>query len=304
MLKRKSRREEFSLMSGGLTEPVPWNLEKSMTDTSISVGHTGAEAHWPAEGETLPSFLSADRDVGQAAERDFRLGHVFAQTFSTLRRHLLPFFLLFVIPSFALNIPVTFTQEDSPFADVAIAMGISQVLYAVFGAFAGAAVAYAAVNDMRGRPVDMSAALRVALRRFFPALGVTFIVLVLAFIGLPFLFFPAAIVISVYFVVVPACVVEELGPMQSLRRSAVLTKGYRWRIFGLWFAIPIIEAIVQSQLDQAARPFGNNTLILAPQVLWDMVVGAFLAVAAAVTYRDLRIAKEGIEPDQVVTVFD
>jgi len=275
-----------------------------MTDTSLSVDHASAEAGWPTEREELPSFLSADRPEEQAADRDFRLGHVFALSFAILRRHWLPFFLLFVIASLLLNIPVTFTEEDSPVTDVAIAMGVAQVLYAVFGAFAGAAVAYAAINDMRGRPVDMRAALRVALRRYFPALGATAIVTVLAFVGLPFILFPAAIVISVYFVVLPACVVEELGPLQSLRRSAVLTKGYRWRIFGLWFAVMMMEVIVQALLDQAARPIGNNVLILAPQVLWDMVVGAFLAVASVVIYRDLRIAKEGIEPDQTATVFD
>jgi len=275
-----------------------------MTDTSISVGHASSEAPWPAEREELPSFLSSDHPAAQASDRDFCLGHVFAQSFSILGRHWLPFFLLFVIASLLLNIPVTFTEEDSPFTDVAIAMGVAQVLYAAFGAFAGAAVADAAINDMRGRPVDMSAALRAALRRYFPALGATAIVTVLAFVGLPFMLFPAAIVISVYFVVLPACVVEGLGPLQSLRRSAELTRGYRWRIFGFWFAIMMIEVIGQAQLDQATRPLGNNVLILAPQIAWDMVAGAFLAVASVVTYRDLRIAKEGIEPDQTATVFD
>lgn len=275
-----------------------------MTDTSISMGHASSQAPWPAEREKLPSFLSPDRHEGQTADRDFRLGRVFAPSFSILGRHWLPFFLLFVIASLFLNIPVTFTEEDSPFTDVAIAMGVAQVLYAAFGAFASTAVAYATINDMRGRPVEISEALRAALRWFFPALGATAAVMVLAFVGLPFLLFPAAIVISVYFVALPACVVEGLGPLQSLRRSAVLTKGYRWRIFGFWFAIMITEAIVQSLLDQATRPFGNNTLILAPQILWDMVVGAFLAVAATVMFRDLRIAKEGIEPDQTATVFD
>jgi hypothetical protein len=275
-----------------------------MTDASISVGHASSQAPWTAEREELPSFLSPDRREEQAADRDFRLGHVFAQSLSILGRHWLPFFLLFAVASLLLNVPVTFTEEDSPFTDVAIAMVIAQVLYAAFGAFASGAIAHAAINDMRRRPADMTEALRVALHRFFPALGATAIIMVLAFGGLPLLLFPAAIVITVYFVALPACVVEGLGPLQSLRRSAVLTKGYRWRIFGLWFAVMIIEAIVQSQLDKAARPFGNNTLILAPQILWDMVVGAFLAVAATVIYRDLRIAKEGIEPNQTATVFD
>ena len=58
------------------------------------------------------------------------------------------------------------------------------------------------------------------------------------------------------------------------------------------------------ELDQTIRPFGYFALVLAPQVLWDMVVGAFAAVATAVIYRDLRVAKEGVDTDQVATVFD
>jgi hypothetical protein len=276
-----------------------------MTDASASAGNVGSKTPWPTGGETPPPFLSADRSqVGQQAERDFRLGHVLARTFSILRRHLLPFLLLYVVASLLLNVPVTFTNDDSPNVDVAIACVIAQVLYMVFGAFAGAAVAYAAINDMRGRPVDMGAASRVALRRFFPVLGVVAAVAVLAVFGFALMIVPAAIVVSAFFVAVPACVVEGLGPVQSMRRSAGLTKGYRWRIFALAFVALLTEMIVQMELDQAIRPFGNNALILAPQVAWDMVVGAFVAVATVVTYRDLRIAKEGVDTDQVTTVFD
>jgi hypothetical protein len=183
-------------------------------------------------------------------------------------------------------------------------MGIAQALYIVFNVFAGAVVIDVVIDDMRGRPVEMSKALRVALRRFFPALGATIAVVGLAILGFALLIVPAAIVVSMFFIVVPACVVEGLGPVQSMRRSAELTRGSRWRIFALWFAVLVVEIFVQMELDQAIRPFGNFVLILVPQVLWDMVVGAFAAVATAVAYRDLCVAKGGLDTDQVATVFD
>lgn len=275
-----------------------------MTGTSTLAGHTGSDAPQPAEGGKLPPFLSAGGHAGQAVERDFRLGHVLAQALSILRRHAAPFLLLYVIAALLINVPVTFTNDDLPAADVVLAMGISQALYVVFNVFAGAAVVDVVIDDMRGRPVDMTKALRVALRRFFPALGATIAVVGLAILGFALIIVPAAIVVSMFFVVVPACVVEGLGPVQSMRRSAELTKGSRWRIFALWFAIVMAEIIVQMELDQAIRPFGYFALVLAPQVLWDMVVGAFAAVATAVVYRDLRVAKEGVDADQVATVFD
>jgi hypothetical protein len=66
----------------------------------------------------------------------------------------------------------------------------------------------------------------------------------------------------------------------------------------------LVEGTVQAELDQVTRPFGHFALVLAPQVAWDVVVGAFAVVLTAVTYRDLRIAKEGIDAGQVATVFD
>jgi hypothetical protein len=270
-------------------------LEKSMTEAS---------------GGRLPAFLlpagrAAKFDVREHnfQSGDFRLGRVLKQTFSILRRHRLPFFLLYGVASLLLNVPVTFTNHESAVADVAVACGISLVLCAVFNVFAGAAVVYAAIDDMRGRPVDMTAALRVALRRFFPVLAVTAAVVALAILGLVLVVL-AAIVVTVLFVVVPVCVVEGLGPIESMRRSAKLTKGCRGRIFTLWFATLMTEIIVQIALDQATEPFGNLALILAPQVAWDMVVGAFAVILTAVTYRDLRVAKEGVEADPIASVFD
>jgi hypothetical protein len=253
----------------------------------------------------LPTFLSPNRSAAAPmVQQDFRLGHVLTRTVSIMRRHALPLFILYGIASVLLNAPVTFTNIDSPDVDVVIACGISLVLCTLFNVFAGAAVVDAAIDDMRGRPVDMQKAMRVALRRFFPILGVTAAVVGLAALGFAVVIVPAAMVISACFVVVPVCVVEGLGPVQSMWRSAELTKGYRWRIFAVWFAILLVEGTVQAELDQVTRPFGYFALVLAPQVAWDVVVGAFAVVLTAVTYRDLRIAKEGVDADQVATVFD
>jgi hypothetical protein len=277
-----------------------------MTDVSLSAASKHNEVAWSAAGEPPPAFLSrAERATPhESQERDFRVGHVLSRSFSILRRYLLPLLLLYGVASLLLNVPVTFTTDDSPAADVFIACTVSIVLWIAFNVFAGAAAVDGAIDDMRGRRPDAAKSVRVASQRLLPVLGVTVAVVVLAILGFAVLVFPAAIVISACFVAVPVCVVEGLGPIQSMRRSVELTRGHRWRIFALWFAIMLIEAFVQSELDQAARPFGNFALILAPQVAWDALVGAFAVVLTAVTYRDLRVAKEGVDDNQVATVFD
>ena len=276
-----------------------------MTDASLSrseAARTGGENRPPAGAAELPAFLSGAQREAQL--RDFRLGHVVAQTFSILRRHPLPFLVLYGPASLLLNVPVTFTNDDSPAAAVFMAMVIAQGLFIVFNCFAGAAVVDIVIDDVRGRPADLNKALRIGLRRFFPALGATLAVVGLAVLWFALLIVPAAMVVSRLFVVVPACVVEGLGPVQSMRRSTELTRGHRRRIFALWFAILVAEIFVQMELDQAIRPFGYFSLVLGSQVVWDMVVSAFAAVATAVIYRDLRVAKEGVDTDQVASVFD
>ncbi len=54
---------------------------------------------------------------------------------------------------------------------------------------------------------------------------------------------PGLIVWCVYAVAVPVCVVESLGLRASMTRSSFLTKGNRWRIFGV-FALIFIASIV------------------------------------------------------------
>ena len=118
------------------------------------------------------------------------------------------------------------------------------------------------------------------------------------------LLFPGFMVLTMLFVAAPVCVVERLGPFKSMGRSARLTKGHRWKIFGLWFATLLVEGIVQSVLTKLAVAGGASLLGTPVLVIWSAVYGAFSAVLAVVTYHDLRVAKEGVNTDQIASVFD
>jgi hypothetical protein len=49
---------------------------------------------------------------------------------------------------------------------------------------------------------------------------------------------------------------------------------------------------------------GSATLTLIGDLLWNGIWGAFYAIAAVVTYHDLRVAKEGTDIEQIAAVFD
>ena len=146
--------------------------------------------------------------------------------------------------------------------------------------------------------------LRVGLRRFFPLIGVVLLVIIFAALSAIALLFPVFIVLTMLYVSVPACVVERLGPIKSMGRSARLTKGHRWKIFGLLAATIIVAVVVQSILGGLARTAGGPLLALLVLLLWNTVWNAFQAILAVVTYHDLRVAKEGVDTDQIAAVFD
>jgi hypothetical protein len=43
---------------------------------------------------------------------------------------------------------------------------------------------------------------------------------------------------------------------------------------------------------------------LLANLIWSAFVGAFSAILGVVIYHDLRVAKEGVDTDQIAAVFD
>src|SRR5262245_17695778 len=121
-------------------------------------------------------------------------------------------------------------------------------VFIVFSVLGQAMIVHAAFQDMRRRPVHLGALVRVGLRRFLPLCGIAMLLVAVILLAVTlFITFtalvtplllvltpiPIAFILTVYFVTAAACVVEERGPFGSTGRSMQLTKGHRWRIFGL-----------------------------------------------------------------------
>jgi heme/copper-type cytochrome/quinol oxidase subunit 2 len=106
-----------------------------------------------------------------------------------------------------------------------------------------------------------------------------------------------------------------LGPTASMGRSAELTKGYRWQIFGVYLLIMIIAAIFLGIVGAlVAVLFGSPFTAAAlgrgigiGTLLWLIVTAIYTAyfnIFVVMIYNDLRAAKEGIDTDQIAAVFD
>ena len=127
---------------------------------------------------------------------------------------------------------------------------------------------------------------------------------------------PGVIVYLMWFVATPVCVVEQLGPFASMGRSRELTKGHRWKLLGLSLLIllpalivsAIVGAIVLSTMGTggflAMSTAMTGTLGKVVNMAWSAVWTAFFAIVIVVTYHDLRVAKEGVDTDQIAAVFE
>ena len=138
-----------------------------------------------------------------------------------------------------------------------------------------AVMLFGALQKMRSRDFGVGQSLKHGFARFFPILGAMILVGLALFLAvfasvLPFFVIARAMppssfgiiagflfgvltlvgvavimffFICMWFVTLPACVLERTGPIRSLSRSAFLTKGHRWRVFGLILLVLLVNLI-------------------------------------------------------------
>jgi uncharacterized membrane protein len=209
------------------------------------------------------------------------------------------------------------------------AAGLSGILFLLLMPLSEAIIFYVAVQHMRRKQVNLVEGLEVGLGRFFPLIGIALLV-VLALAGVVVLSVmvmgafaatgsPAGVVAAVvavfatavpYFMLIimwsvagPACVIERLGPVRSLGRSRELTKGHRWKIFALTILAVLCGLPLGIALG-AAGYFITPVLRATISLIFNAVWLAFFWIMYAVAYRDLRVVYEGLDTDQAATVFE
>jgi hypothetical protein len=99
-------------------------------------------------------------------------------------------------------------------------------------------------------------------------------------------------------------VVERLGPIASIRRSMALTKGERWRVFGIMVAVFIVAAMVAGTVEVSLMAALPRVIAIPFLFVWSAVSGSIAAILYVVMYHDLRVAREGLDTDRIAAVFD
>jgi hypothetical protein len=255
-------------------------------------------------------------DVGSTAMSsagpEFRVGRVLGESFNVLFKDLWKFLLLALVallPSALLMLAVSGSAAGlGPSPNIqGASLGILLIdvpLGILCYALSLAGTLYGALQDMRGRPFELGAAFGVAFSRFFPVLGATICFGFAIMLGSILLVVPGMMVLAACYVALPACVMEGLGPFESLSRSTALTKGHRWKVFGIFVVIVVVSAVIGGLLGVVSMAIGGPVAAMVVNFVWNAFYAAYNSVAIAVMYHDLRVLKEGIDIDRIAAVFN
>jgi uncharacterized membrane protein len=283
-------------------------------------------------------MTDASLPAGRFSEGAFRVGHVFSLAWSVFWRN----FPTFTLVTGGAFLPNLLLQQSASRANPLPNPGLAAtggLLVIILYPLSQAILLHAAFQNMSGRPVSLGESAKVGLRRFLPVVAVAItaaLALIAYLVGMSMAvaalgqaikspaftvlailagMIPAATLYLTWFVAIPACVIERLGPIRSLGRSRALTKGHRWKIFGLTLLILIPALIVAALVGvalvafRATGPLAFNAAIASVlgwiiSLTFNAMWIAFYTTLAVVTYHDLRVAREGVGTDQIVAVFE
>ena len=253
----------------------------------------------------------------------FRIGRVFGDTFSVLGRNLglciglaaifsgIPTFFYQLWTGTQVEAALVSVETGAPpppmFDGTAVFGGlILFVIYMVLASILQAALVRVTIEDLNGQQPTFGDALSRGIAVLLPIIGLSILMYLGIAIGFMLIIIPGIYLLVRWSAAIPALVQERRGILESMKRSAELTKGSRWRILGLIVIVYIVLIVIQMVL---------GLLIIAVTGLAGSIVGALLAalvsavaavlvsIAMAVAYVELRYVKEGTDVKELAEIF-
>jgi hypothetical protein len=245
---------------------------------------------------------------GTRAAADFHTGGLLAETFKIYFANIIPFLILTFL---ALSPVILFSawatsRESEDFLAVA-AEPLANLFNLLLTPLATAAITYGVFQQMRGSTASLGDCLKVGLSSLLPVLGLAIVQGCAVSFGLMLCVVPGLILLTHWAVAIPAAVEEKPGVGEALNRSAYLTDGYRWHVFGVVVVLITIDIGIGLVLGVAlVASEGNGAMssaYLLVQQFFTVVTTGIGATAYSVMYYRLRSVKESIDVDQISSVF-
>lgn len=268
-------------------------------------------------------FKGWDMTVDAVDSGKLDIGRVISQTFGVIGRNFVTFFVLTLLLSGVPTAIVEYAQAGQIGARGGFEFNPAYLTTLAVGGIAGVitacilqgALIIATVQDMNGARPNIGECLATGLRAFLPLLGLSILFSLAVVMGFLLFVVPGLMLLCAWCVAIPALVADRTGVMGAFSRSAELTRGNRWRIFGLllivWLIAMVIGAVIgvammaaafgtagldAAQLARSPVQIASNTLITT---LSTMVS----STGVAVLYVELRRLREGAGPQWLADIF-
>lgn len=205
------------------------------------------------------------------------------------------------------RVPVGATTEQTNefvrnyFSDVLPALGVSVVVGFIAAAvLAGVAAPFAALAAT-SRTGTNAAGLARLRGRWGVLLALAVVVGLAQAVGFALLVVPGIIVWLILLPAGPAAAMEGLGVRPTISRAAIVSKGFKGRLFGVSVLIGLIVGVINLALTALlTRVVGGDdpvTRLVITQLLAALVSSVLAPWSAAVTamlYIDIRMRREGL----------
>ncbi|NMM44139.1 hypothetical protein HH303_06605 [Rhodospirillaceae bacterium KN72] len=243
------------------------------------------------------------------------IGAVLSQSVTVLKANFLAFFLIGALMSalsdvtlMMLGMGALVDGKATPQQVITNAGGALPVLGAIlvstlpFYAFGLGTISYGAVRYMHGNPATVGECLMRGARSLPSLLLVALLSWIGVTIGMAFFVIPGAILLTLWYLAIQVVMVEGLGIFSSLNRSAALTKGQRFTLFGLLVILLGISLLIGLIVSVAIFPLSLIGLDMVANMVISGILMAFTAVVAAVVYTILREEKDGLRRGDLANV--
>jgi hypothetical protein len=176
--------------------------------------------------------------------------------------------------------------------------------------FVGGAITQVVAASYLGRQLSAGDAIRTTGRRLWALLGAAILVHIVEGAGLVLCLLPALVAMAFLICTTPAVVIEELGPIRSMRRSFALVRPRFWPVLGIAVVSGLLAYVLSSVLGAPftfmAQLIGLRwgfILLAIGSIVPALLASPFVSIVATLVYFDARIRHEGFDLQMIARGF-
>jgi hypothetical protein len=110
--------------------------------------------------------------------------------------------------------------------------------------------------------------------------------------------------VVISFLAGPSIIAERTGVLAALKRSAALTSGKRWALFGLIMVCIIASMMADFLIEQLGPVHSMSPVFWLTQLVSPALLAAFMAMLSAVSFHVIRVEKEGVATEEIAGIFE